>query len=97
MTDKETILNVLNDHMADIREKGVKSLGLFGSIARGESTSRSDVDILIEFKDPIGLFEFIRVKQYLEMLTGRQVDLVTPDAIRPVLRDRILQEVIYVS
>ena len=75
---------------------GVKSLALFGSTARNEATSTSDVDILVEFDRSVGLFEFVRLKLLLEEMLNRKVDLVTPDAIHPALRDRILSEAIYV-
>ena len=77
--------------------RGVKSLAVFGSLARGEATRTSDIDILVEFDRPVGLFEFIRLKLYLEDLTGRWVDLVTPEAIRPAMRAAILNEAVHVT
>ena len=77
--------------------RGVKSLGIFGSIARGEATAASDIDVLVEFSRPVGLFEFIRLKYYLEEITSCSVDLVTHDAIRPIMREAILSEVVYVA
>jgi predicted nucleotidyltransferase len=70
---------------------------VFGSLARGEATPASDIDLLVEFDRPVGLFEFIRLKLYLEDLTGRGVDLVTPDAIRPAMRAGILNEAVHVA
>ena len=74
---------------------GVKSLAVFGSVARDEARQDSDVDILIEFSKPVGLFDFVAVKDYLEELIGRPVDLVTPDAIRPSMKEEILSEAVY--
>jgi len=54
----------------------------------------SDVDILVEFAKPIGLFEFVRLKIYLEKLLQRKVDLVTPDALKERMREQILKEAI---
>jgi hypothetical protein len=68
---------------------------VFGSLARGEATPASDIDLLVEFGRPVGLFEFIRLKLYLEDLTGRGVDLVTPDAIRPAMCAGILNEAVH--
>jgi len=68
---------LLKRHQADLRQRGAKSLAVFGSLARGEATPASDIDLLVEFDRPVGLFEFIRLKLYLEDLTGRGVDLVT--------------------
>jgi predicted nucleotidyltransferase len=88
---------LLKRHQADLYQRGVKSLAVFGSLARGEATPASDIDVLVEFDRPVGLFEFIRLKLYLEELTGRRVDLVTPDALRPAMRAEILAEAVHVA
>ena len=85
----KTVSALLMRHQAELRQRGVKSLAVFGSLARGEATPASDIDVLVEFDRPVGLFEFIRLKMYLEELTGRQVDPVTPDALRPAMRAEI--------
>ena len=92
--DLKTVSGLLKHHQADLLQHGVKSLSVFGSLARGESTPSSDIDMLVEFNRPVSLFEFIRLKIYLEDLTGRRVDLVTPDAIRPSMRTAILNEAV---
>jgi len=88
---------LLKRHQADLHQRGVKSLAVFGSLVRGEATPASDIDVLVEFDRPVGLFEFIRLKLYLEELTGRHVDLVTPDALRPAMRAEILNEAVHVA
>ncbi|PKO09778.1 MAG: nucleotidyltransferase [Chloroflexi bacterium HGW-Chloroflexi-2] len=88
---------LLHKHQSDLDQFAVKSLAVFGSVARGEATDRSDIDLLVEFNQPIGLFEFIRLKYYLETLIGSKVDLVTPDALHPALRDSILNEAVNVT
>jgi predicted nucleotidyltransferase len=93
----KTVSALLKLHQADLRQRGVKSLAVFGSVARGEAAASSDIDVLVEFDRPVGLFEFIRLKYYLEELTGCRVDLVTPDAIRPAMRAGILSEAVYVT
>ena len=95
--DLKTVSVLLKRHQADLRRRGVKSLAVFGSLARGEATPTSDIDVLVEFDRPVGLFEFIRSKLVLEDLTGRRVDLVTPDAIRPSMRAVILNEAVHVA
>jgi predicted nucleotidyltransferase len=80
-----------------LHQRGVRSLAVFGSLARGNPTPTSDMDVLVEFDRPVGLFEFIRLKFYLEELTGFPVDLVTPDAIHPALREVILNEAVHVA
>jgi predicted nucleotidyltransferase len=91
------ISTLMKRHRADLRQRGVKSLAVFGSFARGEASPTSDIDMLVEFDRPVGLFEFIRLKMYLEKLTGMRVDLVTPDAIRPVMRSEIMNEAVHVA
>lgn len=75
----------------------VARVALFGSVARGEESVGSDVDLLVEFARPVGLFHFVHVKRFLEELLGRPVDLVTPDALHPALRDAILAEALDVA
>ncbi len=88
------VVNALQRHAAEIRGHGVRRLALFGSLARNEDGPESDVDILVEFERPISLFGFLEVKEYLESLLGRSVDLVTREALKPQLRDRILGEAV---
>ncbi len=94
---RDQVLTVLREHRQEITALGVASLAVFGSVAREEAGTQSDVDILVEFDQPVGLFEFVRLQQHLEMLLGRRVDLVTPDALRPTMRERILSEAVYAS
>ncbi len=89
--------DIIKRHETELRQQGVKSLAVFGSVARGDSTSSSDIDLLVEFDRPIGLFDFIRLKNFLENLTQSPVDLVTPDALRSTMRANILNEAIYVA
>jgi len=72
----------------------VKEIGIFGSYARGEESAESDIDILVEFSEPIG-WEFVDVKEFLEEILGREVDLVTVKALKPQIRERIMKEVVY--
>ncbi len=60
----------LAERSRELRELGVRSLAVFGSVARAEATARSDVDLPVEFARPIGLFEFVHVKDYLEQVLG---------------------------
>ena len=66
----------------------------FGSVARDEARPDSDVDLLVEFDRPVGLFTFVRLKRYLEEILGSPVDLGTPDSLKPYLKEAIIQEVI---
>ena len=90
--EREEITRILALHRKELEGLGVRSLALFGSVVRGEARPDSDVDILVKFSKPVGLFEFIRLKHRLEEILGRSVDLVTRAALKPQLRDRILEE-----
>ena len=94
---RNDVIETLRQHMPEIRRYGVAHLAVFGSLARGEERPDSDVDILVEFSVPVGLFEFVRIQRYLGRLLGRTVDLATPDAIRKEMRARILEEAVYVT
>lgn len=96
---RDKVLKILADHGEELRQRfGVKSLALFGSLARNEATSTSDVDLLVEFDRPIGLFHFFTVQHYLEdILKVDKVDLVMPDALHEELREDILKEAIHAA
>jgi uncharacterized protein len=79
-----------------VKEFSVKNIGVFGSVARGEQTDRSDIDLLVEFSKPVGFITFMRLENFLSERLGKKVDLVTPDALKPVIRNDVLTEVIYV-
>ena len=91
---RDEILEALASQRALFERYGVSAVSLFGSVARGESTEGSDIDLLVEFSRPIGLFQFVELKRALEEIFGRSVDLVTPKALKPQLRDQILKEAI---
>ena len=74
------------------RVYGVKSLGVFGSWARGEATAASDLDLLVEF-DALSFDRYMDLKFHIEDLLHVRVDLVLKESLKPALRDRILKEV----
>lgn len=77
------------------KEYAVKSIGLFGSYLRGEQSRKSDLDILVEFNKPIGLFKFLELEEYLSNLLEIKVDLVSKKALKPRIGKRILEEVVF--
>lgn len=76
----------------------VKELGVFGSFARGDFTDRSDIDILVDFDEGarVGFIKFIGLEEYLSEQMHRKVDLVTRDALKPLIKDKILSDTLYV-
>jgi len=91
---RDQVLQRLSGARAELATLGVRSLDLFGSVARGEAGPDSDVDLLVEFDKPIGLFHFFRVQRRLEEILGCHVDLVMRAAVRRQLRDRIFAEAV---
>ena len=91
--DAADIIQTLEREFATLKDRfEVKSLGLFGSIARGDASHRSDIDILVEFDAP-SFDHYMDLKFYLEERLGRPVDLVLKGSLKPALRERILREV----
>lgn len=78
----------------ELDELGIHSLSVFGSVARGEAAGASDIDLLVEFDRPVGLFHFVRVRDFLSRELGADVDLVTPDALSGDVRENVLNEAI---
>jgi predicted nucleotidyltransferase len=73
---------------------GARNVRLFGSVARGEATESSDLDLLIEMEPGRSLLDIVAIKQDLEELLGCKVDVVTEAAISPYLRDKVLHEAV---
>lgn len=95
--DAISIKDTINKHLNLLKKTyHVKNIGVFGSAARGEATPTSDIDILVEFSEPIGFFQFIRLEEYLSSVLGKEVDLVSKKALKPAIKDEILREAIYV-
>lgn len=82
---KERILPILKRY-------DVKRAGIFGSVARGEDTEVSDIDILVEIEKRMSLLDFAGLKLELEEALGRQVDLGEYSTIKPIIKERILSE-----
>nr|WP_262507554.1 nucleotidyltransferase family protein [Salinibacter altiplanensis] len=80
----------LRQHLPSLREEyGVESLTVFGSYVRGEQHPDSDIDLLVTFDDPPGLLAFIELERTLSDLLGQSVDLVTENALKSRIGDRV--------
>ncbi|MBI2471818.1 MAG: nucleotidyltransferase family protein [Planctomycetes bacterium] len=96
MKTLEEIKIIIQQRRYDLEEKyKVKKIAIFGSYARSEQNKESDLDIVVEFKEPVGLL-FIHLADFLEEILGVKVDLTTPDAIKPNRRKYIMEELTYV-
>nr|WP_320116173.1 nucleotidyltransferase family protein [uncultured Desulfuromonas sp.] len=90
---KQRVLELLAQSKRELQDRyGVSRLALFGSTARDEAGSNSDIDVLVAFDDPATSKRYFGVQFYLEDLLGRPVDLVTEKALRAELRSSIEQE-----
>ncbi|RPJ04299.1 MAG: nucleotidyltransferase [Deltaproteobacteria bacterium] len=98
MKSYNEINHILHENLPFLRKQfGIASLGVFGSVVRGEQGSGSDVDILVDFNQPIGLVRFMQLETCLAELVGAKVDLVSRKALKPNIGRRILDEVRYVN
>ncbi|PIP48377.1 MAG: nucleotidyltransferase [Chloroflexi bacterium CG23_combo_of_CG06-09_8_20_14_all_45_10] len=96
MKTLDEIKSILALHKEELRQRyKVKELGIFGSYVRGDQRKRSDIDILVEFVEPVGLFEFMDLEEHLASLIGIKVDLVSKKALKPRIGKYIFREVVY--
>lgn len=97
MKDIANITSILASHKKHISERfKVKEIGVFGSYVRGEQNRKSDIDVLVEFAEPIGFFKFMDLEEYLSGILGAKVDLVSKKALKPYIGARILKEAVYI-
>ncbi len=95
---QDIVLKILKQKNTELTKQfGVKSLLLFGSVARDEAITTSDVDLLVEFNRPVGYFGLFALQDYLEKLLGCSVDLGTPDSLKPYIREHVMGELIRVA
>lgn len=93
--DRDRLLALLAQHKPVLAERfGVQRLALFGSFARGTAREDSDVDVLVQFDGPATAKRYFGAQFYLEDLLGREVDLVTEDALRPRLRPYVERDAV---
>ena len=91
---RDDVIARLSAAGSELRLRNVGALYLFGSVARKEDRPGSDVDILVEFDRPVGIFAFIELKAFMANLLGRDVDLATRGSLKPLMRDEILRSLI---
>ncbi|MFC1764073.1 nucleotidyltransferase family protein [Planctomycetota bacterium] len=95
---REQVTTAIQEAKGGLLALGIKSIGLFGSVARGEATSKSDVDVLVEFNDEARTFDhFMDACFLLEDLLGRRVELVTKDSLSPYIKPHIMKDLHDVS
>lgn len=94
---RDEVLSALKHNNILAEQFGIKSLYLFGSTARDEARPDSDVDLLVEFNRPLGLFEFIELQQRLESILGCKVDLGTKRSLKQRIKEDVMRKAILVT
>jgi hypothetical protein len=94
MHTRRSILKTLAAHRDEVRRFGVRSLGLFGSVARGQGTAASDLDFIVELENPT-FDAYMGLMEFLEELFERPVDLVLANTLKPRLREPILRDTVH--
>jgi uncharacterized protein len=97
MMDRELILELLHTNIGQLNRLGIRTLALFGSVARGEASQESDIDLLVEMEPPFTFDRYIRAKFFLEDLLGYPVDLVMLETLKPRARTSAFEEAIRVA
>jgi len=94
----EDIKRIIEEHRKELISRyKVKEIGIFGSYVRGEQDETSDIDMLVDYSEEhISLFDVLDLKYYLEDLLGSKVDIVTREALKPVIGRYIMDEVVFV-
>jgi len=97
MLDEQKVCALLAERKEEMhRLYGVTRIGLFGSFSRGEQREDSDIDIVVELESANVFRAFFGLKHYLERLLGRPVDLGLEHTLKPIVRDRISKDILYV-
>ena len=93
---KSGILTKIEKNQSTIRDLGVKRIAIFGSFAKNRQTKASDIDVLVEFRQGEKTFDhFMELRAFLGKLFGREIDLVTPQALKPRMKLTVLNQARY--
>lgn len=91
------VLQTLRTHQNELRLLVVSHAAVFGSVARGEASANSDIDVLVELDEDrsMGIFEYARLKLYINQLLDGAGDVVNRRTLKPLLRENILRDAIH--
>ena len=97
MRNTSEMLDTLRGMRHELAERyHVKSIGIFGSYSKKHQNEQSDLDLVVEFDQPIGMMAFVHLKNRISDRLNIKVDLVTPEGLHPLIRDQVMHEVVYV-
>ncbi len=94
---KDDIKRIILANRELFRKYKVNKVGIFGSYLTGKARKRSDVDLLVDFEEVIDLFEFVHLNDEIQQILKTKVDLATPDAVKPYIRPKIMNEVEWIE
>ena len=95
MKTRTEILEILRAMKPELEaDYNVKTIGIFGSVVRAKARRQSDIDVLVEFEPPIGLFKFLELEELLSERLGGKVDLVSRKALKPEIGRAVLAEAV---
>ncbi|WP_407283248.1 nucleotidyltransferase family protein [Methanolobus sp. WCC1] len=95
--DKSSIANTIRERSPEIKTQfKAEVIGIFGSYARGEQHSDSDVDVLVRFESGATLFDLVGLSDYLGLILGVPVDVVSERALHPMMHDDVMNELVVV-
>ena len=86
-----TIQSIQNKIVPILKKANIKKAALFGSYVRGDNTEKSDIDILIAFPENATLIDFVRLQRHLEENLSKKVDIVSYNAISPLIKESVLE------
>ena len=94
--DRASVIEKLREHERELRDAGIVRMSLFGSVARGDATSRSDIDLMVDFDDAkrVSLIRVIGIKHRLEDILGAEVDLAQTKMLKAGVRESALREAV---
>ena len=97
MNELDKIKQILRYHKLTLHKRfKIKKLGIFGSYVRGEQKKNSDVDILVEFRQDPGFFDYLKMENHLSYILKKPVDLVMKGSLKPTIGKYIMNEVVYI-
>src|ERR1700689_232753 len=95
--DLQYVLETLRAHETDLRQMGVTHAAVFGSVARGDAGAESDIDVLVDLDEdrPMGIFEYARMKLYINELLDGPSDVVNRRTLKPLLQASLLHDLVH--